>query len=147
MLRHVPCVQHRTKYLIKPPRFPSTQALSSSFLPYQSQHFPIRGPNANLVQHQHRRCYSARYLRHCCRGRLGVMAPTNSIAWALKLLCLLAASVCLLPYLASPTDGTSMWSRIAPRALSVVSMTAKYAPSEGSDWCAFSDDFSTLSLL
>lgn len=59
------------------------------------------------------------------------MALGSRMVWVLKLLCLIGASVCLLPYLASRTDTADVWSRIASRGINVKLMSAKYAPSEG----------------
>ena len=59
------------------------------------------------------------------------MAPTVSVTGAMKLLCFLAASVCLLPYLTARPDLSSILSHIASRALSTMPMTNNYTPSEG----------------
>ena len=59
------------------------------------------------------------------------MAPTVSVTGAMKLLCFLAASVCLLPYLTARPDLSSILSHIASRALSTMAMTNNYTPSEG----------------
>ena len=59
------------------------------------------------------------------------MAPTVGVIGAMKLLCFLVASVCLLPYLTARPDLSSILSHITSRALSTMAMTNNYTPSEG----------------
>ena len=89
--------------------FPRNQ----QFVPLQHRTFAI----SQCTWHYH--C-------HLGLGTFVAMAPTAGVAGAMKPLCFLAASVCLLPYLAARSDMSSIFSRIASKALSTMAMANEY---------------------
>ncbi len=115
----------------------------------RTQKVPNRQHRFTTLQHlhrcrcavQHQRSQSAwpdlclPILHYRSRGTLGVMAFGSIMARALQLVCLLAASMCLLPFLASGTNGPSVWSRVAPRAMSGLSISYESSSPEGSRRC------------